>query len=101
MCIRDRWSRWGFPEYRLAAAITIAAVVGPELVRPVRGLLSCLVIAAGVGQLALESALPSDILGAVALGLGAGALIRLVFGSAAGVPASAEVRESMLGLGVQ
>jgi uncharacterized membrane protein YbhN (UPF0104 family)/tRNA A-37 threonylcarbamoyl transferase component Bud32 len=97
----DLWSRWGFPEYRLAAAITIAAVVGPELVRPVRGLLSWLVIAAGVGQLALESALPSDVLGAVALGLGVGAFVRLVFGSAAGVPPSAEVRESMLALGVQ
>ena len=92
----DLWSRWGFPEYRLAAAIAIATVAGPELVGPVRALLSWLVVAAGVGQLALGSALPSDVLGAVALGLGAGALIRLVFGSAAGVPPSAEVRDSML-----
>jgi uncharacterized membrane protein YbhN (UPF0104 family)/tRNA A-37 threonylcarbamoyl transferase component Bud32 len=97
----DLWSRWGFPEYRLAAAIAIAAVVGPELVRPARALLCCLVVAAGLGQLALESALPSDILGALALGLGAGALIRLAVGSAAGVPPSAQVRESILGLGVE
>src|SRR5688572_28124210 len=97
----DLWSRWGFPEYRLAAAIAIATVAGPELVRPVRALLSWLVVAAGVGQLALGSALPSDVLGALALGLGAGALIRLVFGSAAGVPPSAEVRDSMLDVGVE
>ena len=97
----DLWSRWGFPEYRLAAAIAIATVAGPELVGPVRALLSWLVVAAGVGQLALGSALPSDVLGAVALGLGAGALIRLVFGSAAGVPPSAEVRDSMLDVGLQ
>ena len=97
----DLWSRWGFPEYRLAAAIAIATVAGPELVSPVRALLSWLVVAAGVGQLALGSALPSDVLGAVALGLGAGALVRLVFGSAAGVPPSAEVRDSMLELGLQ
>lgn len=97
----DLWSRWGFPEYRLAAAIAIATVTGPELVRPVRALLSWLVVAAGVGQLALGSALPSDVLGAVALGLGAGVLIRLVFGSAAGVPPSAEVRDSMLDVGVK
>ena len=97
----DLWSRWGFPEYRLAAAIAIATVVGPELVSPVRALLSWLVVAAGVGQLALGSALPSDVLGAVALGLGAGALVRLVFGSAAGVPPSAEVRDSMLDVGVE
>jgi uncharacterized membrane protein YbhN (UPF0104 family)/tRNA A-37 threonylcarbamoyl transferase component Bud32 len=97
----DLWSRWGFPEYRLAAAIAIATVVGPELVRPVRALLALLVVAAGVGQLALGSALPSDVLGAVGLGLGAGALVRLVFGSAAGVPPSAEVRDSMLEVGVE
>jgi uncharacterized membrane protein YbhN (UPF0104 family)/tRNA A-37 threonylcarbamoyl transferase component Bud32 len=94
------WSRWGFPEYRLAAAIAIVAVVGPELVRPVRVLLSWLVVAAGVGQLALASALPSDVMGAVALGLGAGALVRLMFGSAAGVPPSDEVRESLREVGV-
>jgi uncharacterized membrane protein YbhN (UPF0104 family) len=97
----DLWSRWGFPEYRLAAAIVIATVAGPELVRPVRALLCWLVVAAGVGQLALGSALPSDVLGAVALGLGAGALVRLVFGSAAGVPPAAEVRDSMLDVGVE
>ncbi|WP_167880473.1 lysylphosphatidylglycerol synthase domain-containing protein [Nocardioides guangzhouensis] len=97
----DLWSRWGFPEYRLAAAIAIVTVVGPELVRPVRALFALLVVAAGVGQLALAAALPSDVLGAVALGLGAGALVRLVFGSAAGVPPSADVRDSMLDVGVE
>jgi uncharacterized membrane protein YbhN (UPF0104 family)/tRNA A-37 threonylcarbamoyl transferase component Bud32 len=97
----DLWSRWGFPEYRLAAAIAIATVVRPELVSPVRALLAWLLVAAGVAQLALGSALPSDVLGAVALGLGSGALVRLVFGSAAGVPPSAAVRDSMLEVGVE
>jgi uncharacterized membrane protein YbhN (UPF0104 family)/tRNA A-37 threonylcarbamoyl transferase component Bud32 len=97
----DLWSRWGFPEYRLAVAIAIATVAGPELVKPVKALLAWLVVAAGVGQLAVGSALPSDVLGAVALGLGAGALVRLVFGSAAGIPPSAEVRDSMLDVGVE
>jgi glycosyltransferase 2 family protein len=95
------WSRWGFPEYRLAAAIAVLTVVGPELVRPVRILLAWLIVAAGVGQLALAYALPSDVMGAVSLGLGAGALVRLVFGSAAGVPLSAQVRESLEGVGVE
>jgi glycosyltransferase 2 family protein len=97
----DLWSRWGFPEYRLAAAIAVVTVVGPELVTPVRTLLTWLVVSAGLGQLAIGAALPSDVLGAVGLGLGAGALVRLVFGSAAGVPPSDEVRESMLALGVE
>ncbi|MCI4066317.1 lysylphosphatidylglycerol synthase domain-containing protein [Micromonospora sp. R77] len=97
----DLWSRWGFPEYRLAAAIAILTVVGPELVRPVRAVLAGLVVAAGVGQLAIGSALPSGVLGAVALGLGAATLVRLVFGSAAGVPPSAEVRDLMIEVGVE
>jgi uncharacterized membrane protein YbhN (UPF0104 family)/tRNA A-37 threonylcarbamoyl transferase component Bud32 len=96
----DMWSRWGFPEYRLATAIAVTTVVGPELMVPVRTLLGWLVALAGLAQLAVGAALPSDMLGALALGLGTGALIRLIFGSAAGVPPSSDVRESMLALGV-
>ena len=96
----DLWSRWGFPEYRLAAAVAVAAVVGPELVVPVRRLLGWLVALGAVALLAVASALPSDVLAALALGLGAGALVRLLFGSAAGVPPTDVIRQSMLSLGV-
>lgn len=96
----DLWSRWGFPEYRLAAAAAVVAVVGPELVVPARRLLGWLLALAAVALLAMAAALPSDVLAALALGLGSGALVRLLFGSAAGIPPDDIVRESMQSLGV-
>ena len=80
-------SHWGFPELRLASAVASLVVAGPELVRLGPALLD---LARPVrrrrGGRARGSALPSGVLGALALGLGAGALVRLAFGSAAGVP---------------
>jgi uncharacterized membrane protein YbhN (UPF0104 family)/tRNA A-37 threonylcarbamoyl transferase component Bud32 len=96
----DLWSRWGFPEYRLAAVVALAAVVGPELVAPVRRVLGWLVALGAVALLAMATALPSDVLAALALGLGVGALVRLVFGSAAGIPPSDVIRQSIASLGV-
>lgn len=96
----DLWSRWGFPEYRLAVVVALATAVGPELVDPVRKVIGWLVGVAAIGQMAIAAALPSDVLAAFALGLGAGASVRLVFGSAAGVRPSTKVLESMRVLGV-
>jgi uncharacterized membrane protein YbhN (UPF0104 family)/tRNA A-37 threonylcarbamoyl transferase component Bud32 len=93
-------SRWGYPELRLAAATTVVVVVGPELVRWARVLASWLVPFAMLGSVVLGAALPASALGALALGLGAGALVRLAFGSAAGVPPSEQVRAALAALGV-
>jgi uncharacterized membrane protein YbhN (UPF0104 family)/tRNA A-37 threonylcarbamoyl transferase component Bud32 len=49
----------------------------------------------------LGAALPASALGALALGLGAGALVRLAFGSAAGVPPTEQVRAALVALGVE
>ncbi|MBJ7457528.1 MAG: hypothetical protein JHC74_15860, partial [Thermoleophilia bacterium] len=92
---------WGFPELRIAAVAAVVSVAGPELIRPVRlgaGLVAGL---AALGLIALGAALPSAVLGAVALGLGVGALVRLVFGSAAGLPHVAEVNQALGDIGVQ
>jgi glycosyltransferase 2 family protein len=82
----DLFSRWGFPELRIAAVVAVLTVAGPELVRPVRKLAAWLIPVAALGTVALDAALPSAALGGLALGLGASALVRLAFGSAAGVP---------------
>jgi uncharacterized membrane protein YbhN (UPF0104 family)/tRNA A-37 threonylcarbamoyl transferase component Bud32 len=95
------WSRWGFPEFRLAAVVAVAAIAGPELVAPLRRLLVWLLALSGVGLLALGAALQSDILAAVALGLAAALLVRLALGSAAGIPPTQEVRASLQELGVE
>ena len=100
--VDDRlWSRWGFPEFRLAAVVAVATIAGPELVAPLRHLLGWLLALSGLGLLALGAALPSDVLAAVALGLASAMLVRLAFGSAAGIPPTEEVRASLQQLGVE
>ena len=94
------FSRWGFPELRLAAVAAVLVVAWPELVRPVRTASAWFLTAAVVGLVALGAALPSQALAGVALGLVAAALVRLAFGSAAGVPPTARVRASLETLGV-
>jgi uncharacterized membrane protein YbhN (UPF0104 family)/tRNA A-37 threonylcarbamoyl transferase component Bud32 len=93
-------SHWGYPDLRLAAATAVLVVVGPELVRPVRLLAAWLVPLAGLGAIVFAAAMPSAVLAALALGLASGALVRLVFGTAAGVPPSAEIKAALLTLGV-
>ena len=56
---------------------------------------------AALGAVVLGAALPSAALAAVALGLAAGALVRLAFGTAAGVPPVADVRRALATLGVE
>jgi glycosyltransferase 2 family protein len=93
-------SHWGFPELRLAAATAVLVVAGPELVQPVRRLATWLVPLAALGAVALDAALPSGVLGGLALGLGAAALVRLAFGTAAAVPPAEQVRSELATLGV-
>ena len=93
-------SRWGYPELRLAGATAVVVVVGPELVRTARVVATWLVPVAALAAVVLGAALPSGGLAGLALGLGAGALARLIFGSAAGVPPTAQVRAALASLGV-
>jgi glycosyltransferase 2 family protein len=95
------WSRWGYPELRLACVAAVVAVASPELVRPARVLAAWLVGLAALGAVVLEAALPSDVLGGLALGLGGAALVRLAFGTAAGVPPAERVRLALAALGVE
>jgi tRNA A-37 threonylcarbamoyl transferase component Bud32 len=94
-------SRWGYPELRLAAGTVVVVVVGPELVRGARLFAIWLASFATLGAVVLGAALPASALGALALGLGAGALVRLVFGTAAGVPPTRRVRAALHALGVE
>jgi glycosyltransferase 2 family protein len=93
-------ARWGYPELRLAIAIAVLVVISPELVRSVRVLAGCLTPLAALGVVVLGAARPSDSFAGLALGLAAGALVRLLFGTAAGVPPKEQVRASLAALGV-
>jgi glycosyltransferase 2 family protein len=94
-------ARWGFPELRLAGATAILGVAAPELARPVRRLAALLVPLAALSAVVLGAALPSAALGALAFGLASAAVVRLVFGTAAGVPPTATVRAELTSLGVE
>ncbi len=95
------WSRWSFPDLRLAFVVGVLVVAGPELIRPVRTLVTWVVPLAAVGTVALEAASPARALGGLSLGLAAGAFVRLAFGSAAGVPRIERVRNALVALGVE
>ncbi len=94
-------AQWGYPELRLAAAAAALVVVGPEVVRPVRVVAFYALPLAALAAVVIEAALPSAALAALALGLGAAVLVRLIFGSAAGVPPVAEIRDALLSLGLE
>jgi uncharacterized membrane protein YbhN (UPF0104 family) len=94
------FSRWGYPELRVATATAIVVVLAPELLRWVRRLATWLVPLAAVGTIVIGAALPSAALAALAVGAGVGAIVRLAFGSAAGVPPAEEVRRAMEALGI-
>jgi uncharacterized membrane protein YbhN (UPF0104 family)/tRNA A-37 threonylcarbamoyl transferase component Bud32 len=91
---------WGYPDLRLALATAVLVVVGPELVRPVRLFAIWLVPFAAVGAIAFAAALPSAVLAALSLGLACAALVRLAFGTAAGVPPTDDVKADLTVLGV-
>jgi uncharacterized membrane protein YbhN (UPF0104 family)/tRNA A-37 threonylcarbamoyl transferase component Bud32 len=94
------FSNWGFPELRLAVTTAVLVVAAPELVRPVRRLATWLLPLAALGLVAQGAALPSGALGGLALGLGAASVVRLAFGTAAGVPSAERVRAALESLGV-
>ncbi len=94
-------ANWGYPELRLAAATAVIVVVGPELVRSVRVLAAWLIPSAALGAVVIGAALPSALFGALALGIGAGALVRLAFGTAEGFPRSEAVRYALAELGLE
>jgi glycosyltransferase 2 family protein len=94
-------SQWGYPELRLAAAAAVLVVAGPELVRWLRLFAVWLVPFAALGTVVLGAALPSGALAGMAVGLAVGAAVRLMFGSAAGLPSTEKVRASLTALGVE
>ena len=94
----DPLSHWGFPELRIAGVVAVIAVAGPELARPVRVVAIWLVGLASLAVLALEIALPADVLAGLALGLGAAALVRFAFGSSLGTPPVERVRAALASL---
>jgi uncharacterized membrane protein YbhN (UPF0104 family) len=107
--VRSDWPHlvgdlWGtsdqYPAVRLAAAIAVLAVAGPELNRTARLSAIWLSVLGGIGAVALGIGYPSSVLGAVALAVGMAGLIRLAFGSSRGFPSAARVQAGLGELGI-
>ncbi|MGH9119271.1 MAG: hypothetical protein ACRD0A_15740 [Acidimicrobiales bacterium] len=75
-----------YPAVGIAFVVAVVVVARPDLIRPARRMATWLVLLAAVAAIAVDETLPSSVLGGLALGLAAGALVRLVMGSAAGFP---------------
>jgi uncharacterized protein (TIRG00374 family) len=107
--VRSDWpiltgSLWGasdqYPALRLAAVVALLTVAGPELTRTARLSAIWVALSGGIGALALGIAYPSSVLGAVALALAVGGLIRLAFGTSRGFPSTDRVRAGLGELGI-
>ncbi|HEY2812697.1 MAG TPA: lysylphosphatidylglycerol synthase domain-containing protein [Acidimicrobiales bacterium] len=89
-----------YPVVRVALAVAIVATAAPYLTRLARWLGWSLVALTVIGAAARGIGLPSDIAGAVALGLLAAASVHLVFGSSAGRPGLDQIDEALSELGI-
>jgi uncharacterized membrane protein YbhN (UPF0104 family)/tRNA A-37 threonylcarbamoyl transferase component Bud32 len=75
-----------FPAVHIALVVAVVIVARPDLTRPMRRVATWLVLLAWFAVVVVDAASPSDALGGAALGLAAGGVVRLVFGSSAGFP---------------
>jgi uncharacterized membrane protein YbhN (UPF0104 family) len=100
----DALWRVGDPEYpslRVALVSAVVMVAVPDLTRPMRVLSTVVVALCLVAAMVLGSALPAHALGGLAVGIVAGAAVRLWFGSSAGFPHERRVRAGLTELGIE
>jgi uncharacterized membrane protein YbhN (UPF0104 family) len=90
-----------FPHGAIAVTCAVLAVTAPYLTLPLRRFGRVLIVLQLVGSLFLGATLASGAVAAVAIGLLAGTLLHLVFGSPGGFPTLTRVRDALDGLGIE
>lgn len=93
--------RADFPVLGFALAIVVTSMASADLSRPYRYLCRWMIGIGALGTFALGASTPSGVIGTLFLGLGAAALVHLVFGSPAGLPTLSDVVAAMQGIGVR
>jgi uncharacterized membrane protein YbhN (UPF0104 family)/membrane-associated phospholipid phosphatase len=88
-----------FPATNVAVITTLALVLAPYLVRPVRRVFLLLVVLVCIAAMYLGVAFPSDVVGGLFLGLAAAGLVLAVFGAPGGRPTLHEVGDGLTALG--
>lgn len=89
-----------FPAFFITALIAIQSAAAPHLSAPVRRIGWIVSLAAVAGALFGGATQPSDTVGAVLVGLFAAAIIRLIFGTSAGVPSIGRIRDGLEEIGL-
>lgn len=89
-----------FPALFVAAAVAVHAAAAPHLVAPLRASAGRLVLAGAVASTVSGLTQPTDVLGAVLVGLLAAAVVRYALGTTAGLPSMERVRSGLAELGV-
>ncbi len=89
-----------FPLVRVAIAVAIVAVASPYLARPTRRVGQTIVVLLALASMYLARSLPTDVLGAIVLGWGVGAVVHLLFGTAARRPTVEQVERALTALGL-
>jgi uncharacterized membrane protein YbhN (UPF0104 family) len=90
-----------FPVLRVVVVTAIAMTAGPHVVRPMRRLGAFVIVSAALASVALEFGAIADVIAGFGIGLGAAAIVRLVFGSPAGAPSLYRVRSTLQQLGIE
>ena len=90
-----------FPLVRIAVVTAVVAAASPYLGRPARWLSYLVVVAMVPSAMYLGVATAADAVGGIALGLAAGSLVHLLFGSPGGRPTVQQVELALASLGVE
>lgn len=90
-----------YPVVRLALVVAVLMTLGPSLTTPIRTLDRWVVGSTVVSALVLGFGTPTTVVGGLALGVAATAVVRVCFGTAIGIPTTERVAASLADLGVE
>ena len=89
-----------FPVLQIALFTTVATAALPYLARGVQRLIEIFIALVALASAVGGHGLPLNVLGSLAIGWGATALVRLIFGSPLGLPSAEDVRLLLTELGI-
>ncbi len=90
-----------FPVLQIALFMAVATAALPSLARGVQRLIEIFIALVALASVVGGHGLPLNVLGSLAIGWGATAVVRLIFGSPLGLPSAEDVRSLLTELGIR
>jgi len=90
-----------FPVLQIALFMAVATAALPYLARGVQRLIEIFIALVALASVVGGHGLPLNVLGSLAIGWGATAVVRLIFGSPLGLPSAEDVRSLLTELGIR